>query len=443
MLRGTVRAIAALVALALLFAVPAAQGAIKPGDILIADDDAFGTAGCGDLDGCGGLIKVDPKTGQQTALSNNAISADNVFSSPTELTLDRKGRILVSEYKGFSGGAGALIRVDPATGQATLISDNAMSGPGLFATPFGVVIDRTGRTLVADYGAFPGGGVISVNTATGQQTAFSNNSISVPDLFDTPFGLGLSQSGRPLVADSSAFADGNGGIIGVDAQGQESAVTNNAISATDAFGGGPIDVDSDGAKSLLVTDYGTDSTGGVIRVDAAGQATLLSTNSISGTDLFDTPFSSAITPAGRILVADEDSQGLGETGAVIDVNRATGEQTALSTNAISGPDLFQEPDGILVVPPKCGGRFATIVGTTGRDVIKGSKFADVIATVGGRDQVKGAGGNDLICGGAGRDTLIGGAGRDKLFGQAGRDVLRGGKGRDVLRGGPGRDAQKQ
>jgi RTX calcium-binding nonapeptide repeat (4 copies) len=439
--RRAARAIAALAAAALLIGVPAAQGAIKPGDILVVDDDAFGTGGCTDPSGCGGLIKVDPKTGQQTALSNNTISAQNLFSNGTELTIDRKGRILVSQYDGFSGDAGALIRVNPATGQATLISDNAVSGPDLFSDPFGVVVDRAGRILIADTTAFTTGGVIKVNPGTGEQTAFSNNSISIPDLFDEPFGLGLSQSGRPLVADISAFTGNKGGIIGVDAQGQELAVTNNAISATDAFAG-PLDVDADGAKSLLVTDYQIDNDGGVIGVDANGQARIISDNSISTTDLFVVPFSSAITPAGRILVADEES-GADETGAIIDVDRATGEETALSTNAISGPDLFVEPDGIIIVPPKCGGRYANIVGTTGRDVIKGSKFADVIATLGGRDKVKGKPGKDLICGGAGRDRLIGGAGRDRLFGQAGRDLLRGGKGRDLLRGGPGRDAQIQ
>ena len=446
------RAIVGLGLLALLLIAPTAGAAIKPGDILLVDDDAFGTSGCTDGDGCGGVIKVDRVTGRQTAISNNSISTENLFHSPVFLTIDTRGRLLVTQWDGFEGGGGALIRVNPASGQATLISDNAKSSQDLFDDPFGVEVDRAGRVLVLDSDAFTDGGVIRVDPATGQQTAFSNAAISGPDLFISPFGSTISQSGRFLAAEIAGFDDNLGGVIAVSATGQQSAVSNNAISTEDAFAG-PLDVAPYGARSLIVADYQMDGfTGGVIRVEPSGQATVLSNNTISTEELFGTPFGIASTPAGRILISDEDSQGVGDTGAVIDVDPATGQQTALSTNAISGPDLFVEPDGIMVVPPKCGGRFANIVGTTGNDVIKGSKFADVIATLGGRDGVKGLAGNDRICGGRGPDRLIGGggpdrlfgqAGRDRLFGRAGRDALRGGKGPDLLRGGAGRDAQTQ
>jgi hypothetical protein len=100
----------------------------------------------------------------------------------------------------------------------------------------------------------------------------------------------------------------------------------------------------------------------------------------------------------------------------------------------------------------CGGKAASIVGTSRRDRIKGTKRRDVIAGLGGNDVIRGLAGNDIVCGGAGRDRLLGGRGRDVLLGGGGRDVLvggpgrdilRGGPGRDILRGGPGRDKQKQ
>jgi hypothetical protein len=79
------------------------------------------------------------------------------------------------------------------------------------------------------------------------------------------------------------------------------------------------------------------------------------------------------------------------------------------------------PVGIGVEPPRCAGRTATIMGTTGKDVLKGSKFADVIAGLGGGDTLKGVGGKDRICGGGGNDEIDGGAGGDTCKGQAGRD----------------------
>jgi uncharacterized delta-60 repeat protein len=122
--------------------------------------------------------------------------------------------------------------------------------------------------------------------------------------------------------------------------------------------------------------------------------------------------------------------------------------------------VVQQPDGKLIVagysqqsnidvarlqgdPPgkvkgKCGGKKATIVGTNGKDKLKGTRKRDVISAGKGKDTVKGLKGNDLICGGKGRDKLIGGPGKDKLFGQQGNDTLLGGPQKDKLKGGPGR-----
>lgn len=88
---------------------------------------------------------------------------------------------------------------------------------------------------------------------------------------------------------------------------------------------------------------------------------------------------------------------------------------------------------------KCGGKRATIIGTSGRDRLKGTRRADVIVALGGNDKVDGGGGNDLICGGNGNDSLKGSAGTDKVYGQAGKDSLSGGAGKDSLSGGAGND----
>ena len=88
---------------------------------------------------------------------------------------------------------------------------------------------------------------------------------------------------------------------------------------------------------------------------------------------------------------------------------------------------------------RCSGRKATIVGTKGRDRLRGTPRADVIAALGGRDRVTARHGNDVVCGGAGNDVLRGGPGRDRLQGGKGADRLAGGPGRDRCRGGGGAD----
>lgn len=78
----------------------------------------------------------------------------------------------------------------------------------------------------------------------------------------------------------------------------------------------------------------------------------------------------------------------------------------------------------------CKGAKATIVGTNGNDVRKGTAGKDVMVGLGGNDKLSGLAGNDLICAGAGKDTLNGGKGNDKLYGEAGKDTLKGGAGKD-------------
>jgi Tol biopolymer transport system component len=112
--------------------------------------------------------------------------------------------------------------------------------------------------------------------------------------------------------------------------------------------------------------------------------------------------------------------------------------------------------------PKCAGRTATLIGTPGPDVLKGTKRKDVVIALGGNDRIDTYTQGDVICGGAGRDTIDagdngeggsfdlvrGGPGADKItlgpelgkaFGDGGNDVLLGSKGGDELYGGPGND----
>ena len=97
-------------------------------------------------------------------------------------------------------------------------------------------------------------------------------------------------------------------------------------------------------------------------------------------------------------------------------------------------------DEPLAVPRKCGGRPATILGTSRKDTIRGTRGPDVILGLGGNDTIRGLEGNDTICGGPARDTLIGNEGNDRLLGEGQSDNLFGDNGSDSLDGGSGRDA---
>jgi Ca2+-binding RTX toxin-like protein len=155
-----------------------------------------------------------------------------------------------------------------------------------------------------------------------------------------------------------------------------------------------------------------------LRTDAV--TTVASGDHLGGT------YNIAIEPRGTLVMGNYD------TGELVRVNPANGSQSLL-------PGTFTDVEGIAVEPPRCRGKLATIVGSTRADVIRGSRFRDVIAVLGGNDRILGLGAGDIACGGGGSDRLIGGRGADLLLGQGGRDRLIGGKGRDTLIGGPGRD----
>lgn len=83
--------------------------------------------------------------------------------------------------------------------------------------------------------------------------------------------------------------------------------------------------------------------------------------------------------------------------------------------------------------------FNEIVGTSRRDILRGTAEADDIKGLKGRDILFGRGGDDQMAGNRGRDRLLGNAGDDTLMGGRGKDTLYGGANNDLLTGGPGAD----
>jgi len=89
--------------------------------------------------------------------------------------------------------------------------------------------------------------------------------------------------------------------------------------------------------------------------------------------------------------------------------------------------------------PSCFGERATIVGTLGDDVLRGTRRADVIVGRGGDDTIRGEGRGDLICGGGGNDSVFGGGGNDRTSGGSGDDEIWGQGGFDSAVPGQGDD----
>jgi len=107
--------------------------------------------------------------------------------------------------------------------------------------------------------------------------------------------------------------------------------------------------------------------------------------------------------------------------------------------SVVGALLTPSPAIAALGVPTCNGLPATIVGTSGSDVIEGTSGDDVIAGLSGHDTIFGRGGDDEICGGSGNDIIFGGGGRDRIRGGNGSDEIHGGGSKDWILGGKGND----
>ena len=114
----------------------------------------------------------------------------------------------------------------------------------------------------------------------------------------------------------------------------------------------------------------------------------------------------------------------------------------LTVLALTAPVAIATAAPASAAVPKCHGFAATIVGTSGDDVLIGTNGNDVIVAKGGNDYVNGRRGLDIICGGLGSDKLFGGPGNDLLYGGGDAVVTSNGtttRNGDALTGGLGND----
>jgi hypothetical protein len=383
---------------------------LHPGDILVAGTTRGGN---------GAVFRVDPDNGRQRIVSIGAL-----LFSPSDIDLAPDGRILVMDPGSLFGGS--IVAIDPRkrgvpTTNQTLVSNNQISGPDLFDTPLGLTVSPEGRMFVADAG-IPG--VVAVDKKGRQRLVTSGDNLA------SPVAIDLAPGPRLFVADAFGIQNRDGSIVAVNpANGSQSFVTAGVINGRDDLVEPSGIVVSQPRIFVADRDSQPDGSGAVIVSSTTGGKRVLASNAGPGPDLFNDPSGIALDGRGSLVVGDHTLVPE-RRGIVIRVSPSTGQMRLLSRGA-DGLDGLVEPRALTVVPPNCGGRPATQVGTPGRETLRGTAGRDVIAGLGGNDVIAGRGGNDVLCGGPGRDTIRGGSGRDRLFGGGGRDTLRGGPGRDV------------
>jgi sugar lactone lactonase YvrE len=317
------------------------------------------------------VLRLKPKTGHTSVISD-----DPRLVQPNDSVFGPNGKLYVADYGAFAD-AGAVFEIDPGTGKTSVVAKKAP-----LAQPDGIARGPSGDLFVTDTQA-NGGSLFRVKLPGGQVKLVS----SAPELANS-VGVVVPPNGKPIV-------EGAGALVRVNPRNGDTHVITDA----GYTGGDGLTLGADG------TLYAVDNS----------QNKLLAIDPVTG----------HVKTAAPVAYSDGYGLAFDFKGRVItgdDANVWAIDPVTNGNHFLSGAFTFVE--GLEVEPPTCGGRTATIVGTTGKDVLKGSKFDDVIAGLGGDDVIKGAGGDDRICGGSGRDHIDGGGGDDRCSGGPGHDSSR-------------------
>jgi DNA-binding beta-propeller fold protein YncE len=261
--------------------------------------------------GAGAVFRIHPTRGTETK-----VSAAGDFATPIGVAIDAEGNVLIADADAF-GGRGGVIRVDPKKK-----TQNTVASVGLFANPFDLAVEAAGGILVVDPHASGVGGVVRVDPGTGEQTMLSSGEDTGAAAGLREVGIALEANGRILVVEQ-ALAGGQGGgrVTRINQKTGARKVLSSGGSFTSAAG---IAVEPDG--SIVVADANAfGGSGGVFRVNpkSGKQTTVTSGGS------FVSPLGIAVDDDGNILVADSDA--FGGKGGIIRVDPKTGEQTKVST----------------------------------------------------------------------------------------------------------------
>jgi len=292
------------------------------------------------------IIKVDPVTGEQTLISDNSISSEINFEDVAGIAINSDGEIIVADEDAgcdLDGENGAVIKVDRNTGIRTLISDNCVSEVGLFRDLEAVAIDSENNIVVLDESGQTSL-VILVNPNTGNHTLIYD-SRNYPDLLADFEDLTIDSHGHIILAGK---INGEPAIVRVNpSTGKHTIISNNRISPPGLLAN-PVGISLDkNGEILVIDDYaGPSLKSAVIKINPnTGKQSLLSHNEISDLDLLIKVKGIAVDIDGNIIVGDDDEK------TVIKVDPKTGNQELISDNNISSNKLFDDIEDLVVFDP--------------------------------------------------------------------------------------------
>jgi sugar lactone lactonase YvrE len=185
------------------------QGAVQGNLYYGLAVDAFGRV-VANLQGAHyGVVRVAPRTDTRVIVSDFANQAQGTVLTCcqiTDLTLGQAGAILIgTNHITGAGGQSAIYRVNPVTGYRTLLSDftNPAQGADVVDLSFsvGLAVERSGQILANSGGSIyaPRNLLLRINPITGNRTVLSDFDNPEQGTLGSPNGLAIEKSGTIIV----------------------------------------------------------------------------------------------------------------------------------------------------------------------------------------------------------------------------------------------------
>jgi len=185
------------------------------------------------------LVAVDLVTGNRTIVSDVSTGSGPGFFDPSSITLDAaNNRALIIDQIDYRGIQRALVAVDLATGNRTIVSDASTSSGPVFVNPIRVTLDTANKRALVIDGTFGSNALLAVDLATGDRTIVSDVSKGSGPAFINLTGVTLDAANKRALVTDSKF--GLLALVAVD------LTTGNRTIVTDAStGSGPAFISPD------------------------------------------------------------------------------------------------------------------------------------------------------------------------------------------------------
>lgn len=251
------------------------------------------------------LIRIDPNSGNRDILSGDEVGPGPVFESPNALTMEANGALLVADNgltTATEPGLKRVVRVDRDSGARTIVSGSGIAGNIIgsgpeFVVPTAIAALSDGSLIIGDSGL---GAIMQVDPISGNRTIVSEARFGSGPPFLSPWRIAIEPDGSLIVID-----DGLDAIIRVNpVTGERSIISDKAGAGSGPSFVNPIAIEVEANGILVVADEGADA---VMRVDPhSGARSIVSggrPDRGSGPPLLN-PVSLAIAADGTFLTVD-------------------------------------------------------------------------------------------------------------------------------------------